>query len=74
MQPSKRALWLAINSEEHGARLMEIMHEHSQLARQISDNLNGYIENWEIDAALNRIKQLRAERSAIIQQFKEELN
>lgn len=74
MQPSKRAIFRAVNSEEHGARLMEIMHEHSQLARRVSDNLYGYIENWEIDAALNRIKQLRAERSAIIQQFEEELN
>lgn len=74
MQPSKRAIFMAVNSEEHGARLMEIMHEHSRLARRVSDNLYGYIENWEIDAALNRIKQIRAERSAIIQQFEEELN
>lgn len=71
---SKRAVWMAVNSEEHGDRLVEIMHEHVSLAKKISNNLNGYIENWEVDAALNRIKQLRAERSAIIQQFEEELN
>lgn len=69
---SKRAVWMAVNSEEHGDRLVEIMNEHVSLAKKVSDNLNGYIENGEVDAALNRIKQLKAERSAIIQQFEEE--
>lgn len=70
---SKRVVWMAVNSEEHGDRLVEIMHEHVSLAKKIRDKLNGYIENWEIDVALNRIKQLRAERAAILQQFEEEL-
>lgn len=58
---SKRAVWMAVNSEEHGDRLVEIMQEH--VSRQENQhNLNGYVENGEVAAALNRIKQLRAKR------------
>lgn len=63
---SKRAIWLAVNSE-HGNRLVEIAREHTQLAREVAEN--GHLNNtdWEVYKA--RIEQLREERDAIISQF-----
>lgn len=64
---SKRAIWLAVNSE-HGNRLLEIAQEHTWLARELADNGKHMPE--DVAAIYHaRIGQLRKERDAIILQF-----
>lgn len=63
---SKRAIWLAINSE-YGDWLVEIAQEHTRLARELIVNKHLTDENKEIFAA--RIEQLRKERDSILRQF-----
>lgn len=71
---SKRAIWLAVNSE-YGERLVEIAREHAQLARElIVTNKHGHVESAQgtsYDIVRTRIEQLRAERDAIIEQYEE---
>jgi len=64
---SKRAIWLAVNSE-HGDRLLEIAQEHTQLAREVAEN--GKHMSEDVAAIYHaRIGQLRKERDGIISQF-----
>lgn len=63
---SKRALWLAINSE-HGDRLVEIAQEHTALARDLA--VNKHLTDAEKESYKARIEQLRQERETILQQF-----
>lgn len=72
---SKRAIWMAVNSE-HGDRLVEIAREHVRLAKELTTNQIADLDDGTtynvrgIIAA--RIEQLREERNAIINQFEEE--
>lgn len=75
MEHSKRAIWLAVNSE-YGNRLVEIAQEHLQLAKQlpprpstalVDAGLDTHSEVREIIYA--RIEQLRMERAEIIDRF-----
>ena len=69
MEHSRRAVWLAVNSE-YGDRLTEITREHVSLAKELIVNREGLSDSdREVYAA--RIAQLRQERDAIIQQFEE---
>lgn len=66
---SRRAVWLAVNSE-YGDRLTEITREHVALAKEhIMDRESLSESDREVYAA--RIAQLRQERYVIIQQFEE---
>lgn len=67
-RPSKRAVWLAVNSKD-GDRLIEIMQEHLKLAAcagQIKDDTSREI----IEAKINALRQ---ERDRIIAKYEEEV-
>lgn len=75
MEHSKRAIWLAVNSEL-GDRLVEIAQEHLKLANMLpprpsqtlqAAGLDVHSEAREIIHA--RIEQLRVERTEIIRSF-----
>lgn len=64
---SKRAIWLAVNSE-HGDRLVEIAQEHTSLALEIAEYAGHMTEDVK-DILSARIGALRIERDRIISQF-----
>lgn len=67
MEYSRRAVWLAVNSE-YGERLTAITRKHVALAKELIVNREGLAAtDREVYAA--RIGQLRQERDAIIQKF-----
>ncbi|WP_281869939.1 hypothetical protein [Brevibacillus parabrevis] len=67
MNRSKRAIWLAVNSE-HGDRLIQITREHTRLARDlIVDRYR--LSDEEVEIYKARIEQLRVERESILDQF-----
>lgn len=77
MTHSKRAIWLAVNSE-HGDRLVEIAREHLRLAAELPPRPSLGMREAGIDPMHEireiitaRIEQLRAERDAIIEQYEE---
>lgn len=67
--PSKRAVWLAVNSK-HGNRLVEIMQEHTKLVASLISRTNDPTDRAIIEA---KIESLRRERDAIITLFDEEV-
>ncbi|MED1850316.1 hypothetical protein P4V33_01490 [Brevibacillus borstelensis] len=67
---SKRAIWLAVNSE-HGDRLVEIAQEHTALARDLI--VNKHLTDVEKESYKALIEQLRQERDMILQQFEREV-
>lgn len=68
---SKRAIWNAVNSPEHGDRLVQIAQEHTRLAREISDNMRGFERSPDNAQKLRRIDELRKEREEILQLYEE---
>lgn len=52
------AVWRAMESDDR-PRLLEIVREHSRLAREVSDNLMTYGHMKEIRSALSKISSLR---------------
>jgi len=64
---SRRALWLAVNSD-HGDRLNEIMHEHVRIAHELIFNRSG-IDAEERVRMKQRIKELSLERDDILSKF-----
>jgi len=70
MAHSKRAVWLAMDSE-HGNRLVEIAQEHCKLSWELI--VGGAGRDPDIKEIYKaRIEQLRKERDGIIQQFEGE--
>nr|WP_150959613.1 hypothetical protein [Aneurinibacillus sp. XH2] len=70
MQYSRRAVWLAVNSE-YGDRLTEITREHAALAKSlIMDRVSLSDSDREVYAS--RIEQMRLERDGIIQRFEDQ--
>ncbi|XID90467.1 hypothetical protein ACF3MZ_18205 [Paenibacillaceae bacterium WGS1546] len=69
MNYSKKALWLACNSE-FGQRLLEITKEHVSLAKEIT--LKGpFMTAKDREIAIARIKSLRQERDRIISRYEQ---
>ncbi|ATF11215.1 hypothetical protein [Brevibacillus brevis] len=69
MNHSKRAIWLAVNSE-HGDRLVQITQEHTKLARELI--IDRYrLSDEEVEIYKARIEQLRRERESILKLFQE---
>ncbi|MFC8688769.1 hypothetical protein [Brevibacillus porteri] len=69
MNHSKRAIWLAVNSE-HGDRLVQITQEHTKLARELL--IDRYrLSDEEVEIYKARIEQLRRERESILKLFQE---
>lgn len=66
---SKRAIWLAVNSE-HGDRLLQIAQEHTRLASSLIVE-GAQLSDEEVEGYKGRIGQLRRERESILQQFVE---
>lgn len=64
---SKRAIWLAVNSE-HGDRLVQIAQEHIRLARDLAEN-RLHLSDVDAEILKSRIEELRKERDAILIQF-----
>ncbi|NTZ20958.1 hypothetical protein EXW96_26585 [Paenibacillus sp. JMULE4] len=70
MNYSKKALWLACNSE-FGGRLAEITKEHISLAKELTFN-ERYMTARDREIVMTRIETLRQERDGIISLFEEE--
>lgn len=69
MNHSKRAIFLAVNSE-HGDRLVQITQEHTRLARELI--IDRYrLSEEEVEIYKARIEQLRRERESILKLFQE---
>jgi len=66
--PSKRAIWRAVNSQQHGQRLVEIAQEHVKLARLAMDSED--VTNSKI--IRERIEMLRMEREEILRLYEED--
>ncbi|MEF3313303.1 hypothetical protein PV433_30915 [Paenibacillus sp. GYB004] len=64
---SQRVTWAAANSE-YGDRLVEIMKEHTSLARQLSDP-KAKINPKPREAMKAKIEALRVERESILERF-----
>jgi hypothetical protein len=64
---SKRAIWLAVNSE-HGDRLVQIAQEHIRLARDLAVH-RLHLSDVDAEILKSRIEELRKERDAILMQF-----
>ncbi|MNW43494.1 hypothetical protein D3C74_206950 [compost metagenome] len=69
MHYSKKALWLACNSE-FGERLIEIAKKHISLAKELSFN-RWYMIAKDREIVMTRIETLRQERDGIILLFEE---
>ena len=72
-QHSKRAVWLAVNSE-HGDRLVEIAQEHLKLVKSLPQRPPGSFSDPHADVReiiYARIEKLRSERDAIISKYEE---
>jgi hypothetical protein len=72
---SKRAIWLAVNSE-YGDRLVEIAREHIRLFKELPPRSTTALSAVGVDPHADvreiiyaRIEQLRAERHEIISRF-----
>lgn len=69
MNHSKRAIFLAVNSE-HGDRLVQITQDHTRLARELI--IDRYrLSDEEVEIYKARIEQLRRERESILKLFQE---
>ncbi|WP_027093233.1 MULTISPECIES: hypothetical protein [Cohnella] len=67
MNCSKKAIWLACNSE-YGERLAEITKEHVSLAKELT--INGrFMTARDREIVMSRVEALRQERDGIISLF-----
>ncbi|GED53507.1 hypothetical protein [Brevibacillus borstelensis] len=64
---SKRAIWMAVNSE-HGDRLVQISREHASLAKRLIEE-GKQLSEAVVSEMKARIDQLRTERDHILAQF-----
>lgn len=67
MEFSKRAIWLAVNSE-HGDRLVQIAAEHISITRQLIEE-GKRLPALVVNKLKTRIEELRTERDAILARF-----
>ncbi|MGG3874707.1 hypothetical protein [Brevibacillus laterosporus] len=64
---SKRAVWLATNSE-YGDRLLQIAKEHTEISRRLIDE-GRQLSDSAVLQLKARIEELRMEREQILSQF-----